>query len=225
MTRRTVLLTAFALALAVCQSWGVVIETPGGYTRVREYPLVISNTDPRGLLKVVVNGFPMVMKAYDSFRVLTLGRGLNSIVASPYYTNRPNAFGDQSCVTVFADVPPVALKVIHTWDTGDNYVDVYIVEPTGEECFYGHRNTQLGGVMDIGSDTIGYGPQIYTMPFPNPGVYKIYVKYYEGSSSRMTEITTHVVLNEGTSREVRKTFQAVLTAPGERIAVGQIEIK
>lgn len=218
-------LWAVALLFFVCHAWGVRIEAPGGFTRAREFPLVIKSADTSGLLKVVMNGFPMIMKSYDSFRLLSLSRGVNIISASPYFTNRANTFSDQSSVTVFADVSPVALKVIHTWDTGDNYVDVYVVEPTGEECFYGHRNTQLGGVMDIGSDTIGYGPQIYTMPFPNPGIYKIYVKYYEGSSSHLTEITTYVVLYEGTTREVRKTFQAVLTAPGEQIAIGQIEIK
>lgn len=223
--RRAASLFSLLILFLSSQIWAIRIDAPGGFTRVREFPLVIKTTDANGLLKVVMNGFPMIMKSYDSYRVLALSRGINVITAAPFYTNRPNSYGDQSAVTVFADVSPVALKVVHTWDTGDNYVDVYIVEPTGEECFYGHRNTQLGGIMDIGSDSIGYGPQIYTMPYPKPGVYKIYVKYYEGSYSHLTEITTCVVLYEGTSREVRKTFTAVLTAPGERIDIGQIEIK
>ncbi len=200
------------------------IDASGGYTRERNFPLLIRETNS-SLLQVVVNGWPMLMKTHDSYRVLTLSRGLNTITVSPYYTNRPNDYRKESTVTLFADVTPVALKIVHTWDTGDNYVDVYVKEPGGEECFFAHRNTRLGGRLDIGSDSVGYGPQIYTMPYVNPGVYEIFVKYYEGSASRLTEITTYVVLYEGTEKEKRWTYKAILTAPGERIAVGKVEIR
>ncbi len=205
--------------------WGIKIQAYGGYTRERNLPLVITDTSSR-LLKTVINGLPMIMKSYDSFRMLSLSRGINTISVSEYFSEGTNKiYGASDYVTIFADVTPVPLKIIHTWDTEDNYIDVYIKEPTGEICYWSHRNTQLGGILDIGSDTVGYGPQIYIMPFPNSGIYEIYVQYWGGSRSHISEITAYVILHEGTEKEKRMVFKATLTAPGDRIFIGKVELK
>jgi len=206
-------------------SWAIKIQVYGGYTRERNLPLVITETSSR-LLRTVINGLPIIMKSYDSFRIISLSRGINTIAVSEYFPDGTNKiYGASDYVTIFADVTPVPLKIIHTWDTEDNYIDVYIKEPTGEVCYYAHRYTKLGGIMDIGSDTVGYGPQIYVMPFPNPGVYEIYVQYWGGSRSKLSEITTYVILYEGTEKEKRYIFNATLTAPGDRIFIGKVELK
>ena len=168
----------------------------------------------------------MIMKSYDSYRILSLSRGINSIVAADINKKQaaPSPSGIDN-ITVYADVSPVPLKIVHMWDSADNYVDLYVKEPSGEECFWSHRQTELGGILDIGSDTVGYGPQIYTMPYLNPGVYEIFVNYYEHSENELTEITTYVILHEGTEREQRQKFQAILTTPGERIFIGKIELR
>lgn len=212
----------FWIIFVPAYGWGISIQGPGGYTRARNFPLRIQGA-ATDLIKVVYNAVPMTMKSYDSYRILSLRRGLNTIVVADLPAKSSST--ERDTLTVYADVPPIPLKIIHTWDTPDNYVDIYVKEPTGEECFWRHRETELGGVLDIGSDTVGYGPQIYTMPGLNPGVYEIFVGYYEGSKSKLTEITTYVILHEGTEKEQRQVFQAVLTIPGEKIFIGKVELK
>jgi uncharacterized protein YfaP (DUF2135 family) len=207
------------------QTWGINIEASGGATRERNFPLVISEAAGK-LITVVHNGIPMIMKSYDSYRILSLSRGINSIVAADMSKEQADSSpSGVDNITVYADVAPVPLKIIHMWDSANNYVDLYVKEPTGEECFWSHRQTELGGILDIGSDTVGYGPQIYTMPYLNSGVYEIFVNYYEHSETELTEITTYIILHEGTEKEQRQKFQAILTAPGERIFIGKIELK
>lgn len=202
--------------------WTIEIEGNGGHTTDKFYPLQIKGATTQ-LLQVVWNGIPFQMKSYDSYRILNLRRGWNIMTVRE--TVKSGEIPGFDSRQIFADVSPVYLKVIHTWDTGDNYVDIFIKEPSGEVCNYGHRSTALGGEMDIGSDTVGYGPQIYTMAFPAPGVYEFYVTYYEGSSSGITEVKTFIILYEGTVREERKVFEAMLTGPGERVFLGKIEMR
>jgi uncharacterized protein YfaP (DUF2135 family) len=230
---------ASLIILFVCVSFAypLQIETEGGYTRDRLFPLRINNSSTR-LLKVVCNGVPMLMKSYDSFRRISLSRGINTIIVMEYEDDSPETerWREQNrtrrtsspaidSVVIYADISPAPLKIIHTWDNEFNYVDLYVTEPSGETLSYGNRSSRLGGVMDIGMDTVGYGPQIYTMPYMNAGVYEIYISYWGGSRSRLTEITTTVIMHEGTEREERQVFQAFLTRPGHRIFVGKVELK
>ncbi|CAF4270400.1 unnamed protein product, partial [Rotaria sordida] len=36
---------------------------------------------------------------------------------------------------------PVVLRIVMVWDTNDTDVDLHVIEPTGEECYYSHKNT------------------------------------------------------------------------------------
>ncbi|CAF1336335.1 unnamed protein product, partial [Rotaria sordida] len=31
-----------------------------------------------------------------------------------------------------------------TWNTNDTDVDLQVIEPTGEACYYSHKNTAIG---------------------------------------------------------------------------------
>ena len=49
------------------------------------------------------------------------------------------------------------------WNTDGTDVDLHVVEPSGEECFYQHTQTASGG--HISRDvTTGYGPELYLLP-------------------------------------------------------------
>lgn len=206
----------------------VEIVADGGSTKDPIFHLRIKNAATR-LLYVVVNGVPMLMKSYDSYRRLALSRGLNTIVVQEIVSTNDKKVKiitpPIDDVTIYADVPPVPLKIIHTWDNAHNYVDLYVKEPGGETLCYSHRRSKLGGRIDIGADTVGYGPQIYTMSYPNVGVYEIFIRYWGGSRSELTEITTTVIMHQGTEKETRKVFQAILTGPGNQVFVGKVELK
>ncbi|CAF2882206.1 unnamed protein product, partial [Rotaria sp. Silwood2] len=42
---------------------------------------------------------------------------------------------------------PVDLRIVMIWDTNDTDVDLHVIEPTGEECYYSHKNTAIGGMI------------------------------------------------------------------------------
>jgi Flp pilus assembly protein TadD len=70
------------------------------------------------------------------------------------------------------------LRVTLAWETDGNDVDLHVVDPRGEECFYGHRNTGTG--LELYEDlTQGLGPEVIRGGEHLPGGrYTIGVKYF-----------------------------------------------
>ena len=58
---------------------------------------------------------------------------------------------------------------------GDTDVDVHVREPSGEEAYYGHRRTRLGGLVSR-DFTRGYGPEEYMLRRALPGAYAVAAK-------------------------------------------------
>jgi len=45
---------------------------------------------------------------------------------------------------LIADLP-VDFRVVLSWDLDETDVDLHVIEPSGEEAYYGHRATRCGG--------------------------------------------------------------------------------
>jgi len=70
-----------------------------------------------------------------------------------------------------------ALRVTLAWETDANDVDLHVVDPKGEECFYGHRTTATG--LELYEDiTQGLGPEVIRNAKVEPGKYDIGVRYF-----------------------------------------------
>ncbi|MBE7463554.1 MAG: hypothetical protein HS116_08630 [Planctomycetes bacterium] len=70
-----------------------------------------------------------------------------------------------------------ALRVTLAWETDANDVDLHVVDPKGEECFYSHTQTASG--LSLYSDqTQGLGPEVIRTGKLLPGAYQVGVKYY-----------------------------------------------
>jgi uncharacterized protein YfaP (DUF2135 family) len=77
---------------------------------------------------------------------------------------------------------PVDIRVVLNWDADNTDVDLWVTDPNGEKCYYGHKNTKAGG--KISNDfTQGYGPEEFMIRRAIPGKYKIQAHYY-GSSAQ-----------------------------------------
>ncbi len=100
------------------------------------------------------------------------------------------------------------LVVVMSWNTDGTNVNLHVVEPTGEECYYGRHATRLGGQL-IGEVTQGYGPKMYVLHKAVAGKYHIRVKYAGdvNRASTRTRVLVTVYRNWGTPAEVvqRKT--------------------
>jgi TonB-dependent SusC/RagA subfamily outer membrane receptor len=99
--------------------------------------------------------------------------------------NELNAIIDQNRATIdigkidtaILKVLPVDLRIVIDWNKDETDIDLHVIEPGGEECFYLHRETKRGG--RISEDfTQGYGPEEYEIKNAGNGTYHVQVKYY-----------------------------------------------
>jgi TonB-dependent SusC/RagA subfamily outer membrane receptor len=79
--------------------------------------------------------------------------------------------------TAILTVLPVDLRIVIDWNKDETDIDLHVIEPGGEECYYSHRETKRGG--RISEDfTQGYGPEEYEIKKAGNGTYHVQVKYY-----------------------------------------------
>lgn len=109
------------------------------------------------------------------------------------------------------------LRILLSWDTDNTDLDLHVLTPNGEHLFYGNRVLDNGGALDV-DVTTGYGPEIFSSPAPEPGVYLVYVNYFgsgEEQSSIMTTAQVTIITEEGSVDEQRQSFLVPLRNPGE----------
>ncbi len=74
---------------------------------------------------------------------------------------------------------PPPLRFTLAWETDANDVDLHVVDPSGEECFYGHKSNRSG--LNLYEDlTQGLGPEVAVVPEKHlqAGTYHVGVKYF-----------------------------------------------
>ncbi|MBI3830952.1 MAG: hypothetical protein HY291_15640 [Planctomycetes bacterium] len=70
-----------------------------------------------------------------------------------------------------------ALRITLGWETDACDVDLHVVDPNGEECFYSHKNNV--SCLELYSDqTQGLGPEVIRCEKAIPGTYHIGVNYF-----------------------------------------------
>lgn len=163
---------------------------------------------------LIVNGVPMPLRVEGGqfARPYSFGPGSNSVeVRSP-------DGGAVSRVQFYeashANNPRV--RVVLSWDTDGSDVDLHVITPDGEHCFYGNRVLNNGGALDV-DVTTGYGPEIFATPAPQAGTYLVYVNYY-GAGSQSADITAArvaIITNENTPDERLQSVVIPLRNPGE----------
>ena len=105
---------------------------------------------------------------------------------------------------------PVDVRIILNWNLMDVDLDLHIIEPTGEECYYAHRSTQAGARFSK-DFTEGYGPEQYLIRNAVKGKYQIKTNYFgerelteSGPATVMVEIYT---TRAGKTTKTLKTIQ------------------
>lgn len=88
---------------------------------------------------------------------------------------------------------PVEVRIVMDWNQMDTDLDLHVTEPTGEECYYGHKSTEAGARFSK-DFTQGYGPEQYLIRNAVKGKYIIKTNYY--GESTLTENGPATVLVE-----------------------------
>ncbi len=91
---------------------------------------------------------------------------------------------------------PSDIRVVINWNMKSTDIDLWVTDPAGEKCYYGHNATAAGGRMsrDV---TQGFGPEQFLLRNARSGRYKVEVNYYgdrqvkiAGPATVMAEIYT-----------------------------------
>jgi uncharacterized protein YfaP (DUF2135 family) len=122
---------------------------------------------------------------------------------------------------------PLDLRVIMTWDADNSDMDLWVTDPNGERCYYGHPLTYQGGRMSR-DFTGGYGPEEYSLKIAKPGKYKIETNFYGNRQQVLAGATTlQVKLSSGfgTAKQKEQLLSLRLTDARETVFVGEFEVK
>jgi len=93
------------------------------------------------------------------------------------------------CDPVFIHNIDVDLRISMAWDTDNTDMDLHVLEPSGEEAYYGNRHTKIGG-LNSRDFTRGYGPEEYMVKKAYPGTYVCKSNYFGSSQASLTGPTT-----------------------------------
>jgi len=118
------------------------------------------------------------------------------------------------------------VRIVLCWDADNTDVDLHVLEPGGEEAFYGHNRTSIGGLVSR-DFTQGYGPEEYLLHGSKPGVYKVFAHYFGSHQQTITgaaTIAATVFTDFGRPTEKKQVLTLRLDRPSEKADVGQIEI-
>lgn len=111
---------------------------------------------------------------------------------------------------------PVDVRIILNWNQMDTDIDLHIIEPTNEECYYGHRDTQIGARFSK-DFTQGYGPEQYLLRNAVKGKYIIKTNYF--GESALTENGPATVMVEIYTRKGNGTIERKL----QTIQLGKVK--
>lgn len=116
------------------------------------------------------------------------------------------------------------LRVVINWDTDMSDMDLHVIDPDGEECFYSHRLTAAGG-RNSDDFTQGYGPEEFMTRRARPGAYVVKTHYYGQHAQRMIGAVTlyaEIFTDYGRATEKRETLSFRLAGQDSWVEVGKI---
>ncbi|MBX7185552.1 MAG: DUF2135 domain-containing protein [Vicinamibacteria bacterium] len=118
------------------------------------------------------------------------------------------------------------LRIVLTWDTDDTDMDLWVVEPSGEQAMYSNNLTTIGGMV---SDdfTDGYGPEEYLIREGMPGVYRIKADYFGSRAQTLTGPTTlqaTIFTDFGRPTEKRRSITIRLGQAKENLDIGEVQL-
>lgn len=121
---------------------------------------------------------------------------------------------------------PLDMRAVLTWDADNSDMDLWITDPNGEKCFYGHRDTYQGGRLSR-DFTGGYGPEEFSLRHAMPGKYRVEANYYGDRQQLVAGATTlQLRLSTGFGKAGAKDQMVTLRLKGggSTVLVGEFEV-
>ncbi|WP_281613297.1 VIT domain-containing protein [Flammeovirga sp. SubArs3] len=123
---------------------------------------------------------------------------------------------------------PLDLRVVIDWDLLDTDIDLWVIDPLGEKCFYSHKNTKIGGRMSQ-DFTRGYGPEEFRLKYGYNGDFEIKVHYYGNSKQSLfgpVSLRALVYSNYSSKDEDKQELNLQLEGVGKQVYdIGNVSCK
>jgi hypothetical protein len=104
---------------------------------------------------------------------------------------------------------PVAVRIILNWNQMDVDIDLHIIEPNGEECYYGHITTEAGARFSK-DFTQGYGPEQYLLRNGLKGKFQIKTNFFgERTLTESGPTTVNVEIYTYKNGKTEKTIKTI----------------
>jgi len=117
---------------------------------------------------------------------------------------------------------PVDIRVVLNWDTDNSDMDLHVIDPRGETCYYSHNRTAIGG--RISADvTDGYGPEEFLLKKAIPGTYKVQANFFgtrQQTAVGATTVVLELYLRYGTGRMENKSITLRLDGGNRMVDIG-----
>ena len=118
------------------------------------------------------------------------------------------------------------VRVVMTWDADQTDIDLWVTEPSGEKCFYGHNRTIIGGLLSH-DFTDGYGPEEYCLRKLMPGKYLIQANFFGSRQQELSgpaTVQATVITNFGRPSEKRQALTLRLKDAKQVVDIGTITL-
>ena len=122
---------------------------------------------------------------------------------------------------------PIDMRIVLSWDADNTDIDLHIIDPLGEEVYYGHNKSKIGGSItrDV---TNGYGPEGFVLKKAIDGEYIIKAKYYGSRQQKKLgpiQVKATVYTRFSSAEEVVQELVFSLKNTKETVTIGTIEFK
>ena len=108
------------------------------------------------------------------------------------------------------EIEPIDFRVVVDWNHNDTDIDLHIIDPNLEECYYSHPMTKQGGRLSKDM-TQGFGPEQFVLKEAKKGFYYVKIKYFGDRKQKIetpTFMKVTVFKNQGSKNE-EKTVQVI----------------
>ena len=123
---------------------------------------------------------------------------------------------------------PLDVRVVLAWDADATDVDLHVIDPNGDEVYYGRNLSYQGGAITRDA-TGGYGPEEFALRNAKPGKYRVEANFF-GHRQQVLASSTGLMLwlssGFGTpAQQDQRTTLRLKSEGGQRVVVGEFEVK
>ena len=123
---------------------------------------------------------------------------------------------------------PLDVRVVLAWDADNTDVDLHVIDPNGDEVYYGRALSYQGGAITHDA-TGGYGPEEFALRIAKPGKYRVEADFF-GHRQQVLTTSTGLMLWFSSAfatpqQQDRRTTIRVRSERGERVVVGEFEVE